>query len=35
LSRVGTVFDVKGFIVNKLFEKGYATAGAHHGNMLT
>src|SRR6266487_878945 len=27
-SRVGTVFDVKGFIMNKLFEKGYVTAGA-------
>jgi len=28
LSRVGTVFDVKGFAMNKLFEKGYVTAGA-------
>jgi len=35
LSRVGTVFDVKGFIMNKLFEKGYVTAGAHHGKHVS
>ena len=35
MSRVGTVFDVKGFIMNKLFEKGYVTAGAHHGKHVS
>jgi hypothetical protein len=35
LSRAGTVFDVKGFIMNKLFEKGYVTAAAHHGKHIS
>jgi len=35
LSRVGTVFDVKGFIMNKFFEKGYVTAGTHHGKHVS
>ncbi len=35
MSKVGTVFDVKGFVMNKLFEKGYITAGAHHGKHVS
>ena len=35
MSRLGTLFDVKGFIMNKLFEKGYVTAGAHHGKHVS
>jgi len=34
MANLGSVFDIKGFMMNKLFEKGCVTAGHHHGKHM-